>query len=297
MRSRNIRGAVFGLIATVGQFGDADAQQGHGVVQPPTRAAVPRSPQAADSAANATLPPGAILDADTMAPGDPGASGEYASASAVQTPASTDHARVVGRYGIGLLGVTTVNSLLPDGSTQLVNVPILGVRHWVSRSWGLQAGFGLAHHSGTARNTIAGPNDLDDPTTWAFTLEAGVPLAFYHDKHYTFLFLPATGFGFASWRLTDDANTLGDQGAIGKAWLLNIGARLGAEIQFGFIDLPMLSLQASVGARLIYRKARVSNVVDGIDESRRHWTLDLETANYNDPWDIFVSSITALYYF
>ncbi|HEY5957608.1 MAG TPA: hypothetical protein VIV60_13675 [Polyangiaceae bacterium] len=260
------------------------AQSAHPVAQPTLR-------NGRDSSARVT--PSPILDADATSPSTAGL-GKGAGAFAAW---QTDHERVVGRYGVGLLGVSELSFAQPDGTTTQRSVAILGVRHWFSSTLGLQLGLGLGHHSGSASDTTLGTSSVADPNTWALATHVGVPIAIFHDTHYAFLLLPEAGFAYAAWQLADDANTAGNQRASGKALWLALGARLGAEIQFGFINLPMLSLQGAVGARLTYSKTRLDYTLNAVDANRRHWTLDLETANFNDPWDLFVSSITALYYF
>lgn len=210
----------------------------------------------------------------------------------------TDHERVIGKYGIGILGVASLNNLQTNGGYSTITAPIIGARRWVNDAWGLQVGVGLAHHSGTASDSMPGQSNVEDPTSWGFAAHVGLPLALYHDKHYAFLFLPEANFGYATWRQKDDQNIVGDQGLSGRSWLLDVGARAGAEIHFGFMDLPMLTLQGTVGARMTYRDSAVKSAdASGVEVTRGRNSLDLNTANYNDPWDIFVSSISALYYF
>jgi hypothetical protein len=202
---------------------------------------------------------------------------------------------VVGGWGVGLLGSAALNNL----NFQPINAPIIGMRHWVSDAWGFQFGIGAAHQSGTMSNDIRTQSNIDDPTYWGFAGHVGVPLALYHDKHYAFLILPEATFGYSTWRQKDNKNTpVVDEGVSGRAWLLDVGARAGAEVHFGFMGLPMLTLQGTVGAHMTYRDSGVKYIDDdGKEVEEGHYTLGLTTARYNDPWDIFVSSISALYYF
>ena len=73
--------------------------------------------------------------------------------------------------------------------------------------------------------------------------------------------------------------------------------RVGAEVHFGFIGVPMLTLQGTVGADLVWQRARVKSVEGGREVTHGRWNLDLRTANFNDPWALFTNSISALYYF
>jgi hypothetical protein len=72
---------------------------------------------------------------------------------------------------------------------------------------------------------------------------------------------------------------------------LDLGARAGSEIHFGFMGIPQLSLQGSVGVRLNMN----STSGDPGDNSTSHF--DLATTVGDNPWNIFTSNVAALYYF
>jgi 5-hydroxyisourate hydrolase-like protein (transthyretin family) len=220
------------------------------------------------------------------------------STAAAAAERQSDHERVSGHYGVGLLGVVNMGDLQSDGGVASTNVPVLGARRWINDAWGIQAGLGLAHHSGTSSTDVPNTRNLEDPTRWAFAAHVGVPFALYHDSHYAFLFLPEANFGYSTWREKDDRNLPGDQGQHGHSFLVDVAARAGAEIHFGFMGLPMLTLQGTVGAHVTYRDSRAKSVNSaGQEVERGRYSFDLTTANYDDPWDIFTSSIAALYYF
>jgi hypothetical protein len=75
--------------------------------------------------------------------------------------------------------------------------------------------------------------------------------------------------------------------------LLEIGARAGAEIHFGFMDLPNLSLQGTVGL-VVRHESRTVTPPGGMDFSVGSTVL--QTTVGNEPWDIFTGNITAIYY-
>ena len=74
---------------------------------------------------------------------------------------------------------------------------------------------------------------------------------------------------------------------------IDAGARVGAEIYFGFIGIPQLALQASVGAYFTHQSWKVSQ--GNASESVTANTLG--TSVQGEPWAIFVNNISALYYF
>ena len=98
-------------------------------------------------------------------------------------------------------------------------------------------------------------------------------------------------------RTKDDPNTLGDQAVRQRARLLGGGLRAGAEVQFGMIGLPMLALTGTVGVRVNYQDSSVEAAENGVVVTRVRSGLTASTSSFNDPWDLFVSSIAALYYF
>src|SRR4029078_2644014 len=83
-----------------------------------------------------------------------------------------------------------------------------------------------------------------------------------------------------------------------SGFLIELGAKVGAEIHFGFIDLPQLSLQGTLGLMIRHesRSADVpmgANMTTSVDAS----TTDISTGVDDAPWRIFVGSLSAIYYF
>jgi hypothetical protein len=78
------------------------------------------------------------------------------------------------------------------------------------------------------------------------------------------------------------------------------GARIGTEIQFGFIGVPELALQASVGLRFIHQNWNASqDAGPGVinPSSASQSANELGTTVQSDPWALFVNNISAIYYF
>ncbi len=213
--------------------------------------------------------------------GLPGATPQTAAAAPALGGGGTDHARVVGHLGVGYLGRSEVQVGNGGGGAAL-QAPVIGVRYWLSPQLGLDLGLGLAIQGGSSED--AGVT-TDDPSLWAVVLHGGVPLALASGQHYTFEVIPELNVGLGGGS-TDAASYRG--------FLLDIGARAGAEIQFGFIGLPELALQGSVG--LLFSTASASTTPDGGAKSSDSNT-SLRTTVYSSPWGLFTNSITALYYF
>ncbi len=198
----------------------------------------------------------------------------------------TDHEKVVRHLAVGYLGAANfaVGTPVAAGAAAplTTNTPIVGVRYWLNPKLGIDGGLGFSHSTSsvTAKNGTV----TDGPSTTAFGLHGGVPLAFGAGKHYTFLVIPEAEFGYAT-----TSTTAGTVTSTTSALSVNVGARAGAEIQFGFIGVPELSLQASIGLM-----AQISSASFPNDSSSS--SFNLGTTVQGAPWAIFANSISALYY-
>jgi hypothetical protein len=218
-------------------------------------------------------------------------------ASAQQAaPASsgTDHAAVVGHWGATWFAPVSLATL--NGSFQNANqiigqttVTPIGARYWANAGMGYDLGVGLLYSGGSSEvKAGATTTTTDAPSAFGLVLHGGLPLALSTGKHYSFLVIPEANLGFASSsvkRGNDDVSVSG--------FRLDLGARAGAEVHFGFMDLPQLSLQATVGAALAFDRA--GQKVGDNEASVSATTLG--TSVQNEPWSIFRSNVAAIYYF
>ena len=203
------------------------------------------------------------------------------------TDGPTDHSRFVGDFAIGFLGVQSINIANQAGAPTPVDAPVIGGRYWLDEGMGIDAGIGFVFASAsTETETGDETQETDLPQPAAFILHGGVPFALAGSQYFVFELTPELNVGFAG-------NTIGDDKL--RGFHLDLGARAGAEVHFGFIDLPQLSLQAGIGVRLAYDSVSVTN--DETDTSTSASTTSFGTNVGNNPWDIFTSSISALYYF
>ena len=200
---------------------------------------------------------------------------------------ATDHASVVRRFAIGYMGRREIN-INPSGAT--VNAPIIGVRYWLDPLIGIDAGIGLLFSGGS---TKTGDTSTDLQGYTVFMLHGGVPLALAGSKHFSFQVIPELNFGVAGSKTAPAMP--GGEGSDLSGIHFDIGARAGAEIQFGFIGIPELSLQAGVGLALSYDRSKITPPGGGPATSSGMTSLG--TSVGNNPWNIFTSNIAALYYF
>lgn len=220
-------------------------------------------------------------------------SAELASAQAAEAPqGNSDHVNMVGHLGVGYLGRRTVLIADPGtGAPTPLDAPVIGIRYWLNPMLGIDAGLGLSLTSGSITQ---GDVEADKVGSTVVILHGGVPLSLASSDHFSFQIVPELNLGFAS--ATEELDPAPDNELSG--FHLDIGARAGAEIHFGFIDIPQLSLQAGVGLYFAMDRVSASNPgeADPAVETKDS-TTTFGTTLAGNPWDIFTGNISALYYF
>jgi hypothetical protein len=217
-----------------------------------------------------------------------------AATETVVVPAGTDHELVSGHFGVGYLGRRTVGvNVGPNNSIAPIDAPVIGMRYWLDPTIGIDAGLGLTINGGSVKADPGGTTtDLQGFT--AFIVHAGVPLALAGSKHFSFQIVPELNAGFAS--STQSAQAPGAADVDFSGFHLDVGARAGTEIQFGFIGIPELSLQAGVGLALNYDRVKVTTKTNPETSGTLSRTA-FGTVTGDNPWNIFTGNIAALYYF
>lgn len=216
--------------------------------------------------------------------------------AAAQPAGASDHDAVVGHLAVGFLGRATIPYGAGPTGTLQAPVPVIGVRYWMDPMLGLDLGLGLWLGKTSTDATAAGvTTTTSGPKPASFVIHAGVPLALASSKHFVFEITPEANFGLAS--VTQDAALTGTGITKQSGTHFDIGARAGAEIHFGFIGLPQLSLLGSVGLRFDYDSLTTeTNPPAGPGKvSSSVWNLG--TTVYDSPWNIFIGNVGALYYF
>jgi hypothetical protein len=247
------------------------------------------------------------------------------------TEADSDHAMFVGAFAIGYLGAADIPFVANPVTSQVgglatmtataatVNAPVIGMRYWLNDMIGLDAGFGLATYSASYTQHYAvltgnGQGEYDAktnaPNSFGLLLHAGVPLALHAEKHWAFEVIPETNIGFSSGTikfnpgLVDPSvqQTLPQNDIKLSGFRFDIGARVGAEIHFGFIGVPNLALQAGVGLyfQMLSFKAKGGGNPNNNafpDTSYSGSSTTIGTSVLDSPWSIFTKNVAALYYF
>jgi hypothetical protein len=200
----------------------------------------------------------------------------------VVTENGTDHDEVVGHFAVGYFGISNLplanlNGNVGNATAALpvtsIVAPVIGARYWISPKLGIDAGVGFS----------------DSSAGWGFAIHGGVPLALATSKHMTFELIPEATVAFAG-----NSTGSGNTALSASGFLLDIGARIGGEIQFGFIGIPQLALQASVGVFLQHQSVGAS---EGNGPSTSVSATSFATSVQGQPWGIFTDNISALYYF
>lgn len=209
----------------------------------------------------------------------------------------TDHEMVVGRLGIGFFGTAQLPAGFDANGATLVSAPQVGMRMWFVENLGIEGAIGFALSSGSVDND---GTSVDLESVFGLAFHVGLPLSFYYGEHYNFMLIPEINVGFAD----GSVPVAGNGDTLISGFNFGVGARIGAEIQFGFIDIPELALQGTVGLGFQFQSA--TNDVCNPDpaascnEGSTQSTLSrvgLGTTVQAEPWDIFTGNIAAIYYF
>ncbi len=253
-----------------------------------------QAPPTAQADTNATAAANAQAPAPANQQGQAGMALPTAAAAAPVAGAS-DHDAEVGHLAVGFLGRASI----PVYGNPALPVPVVGVRYWLDPMVGLDLGLGL-WLGGTSTTNPAPAASTSGPKTSAFILHAGVPLALASAQHFTFEIIPEANFGYG--QVTGDLGTLAPATATKQTGThFDVGARAGAEIQFGFMGLPQLSLLGTVGLRFDYDKlgqdATPAAPAGAASQHTSSSDWNLRTSVYDSPWNIFIANVGALYYF
>lgn len=211
--------------------------------------------------------------------------------------AGTDHEKFVGHLAIGYMGTSQIpiaqgNPLAMARGN--VTTPYIGARYWISPMLGLDLGLGLGIASSSATVSQAGVSTTTDaPSIFGFGLKAGIPLALAYSKHFTFEAIPEITFGYAGSTVKNPVAGGPDNNLSGVRF--DLGARAGGEVHFGFIGVPQLSLQATIGIAFRYESIKASLSDNTVSASQSG--VGFGTTVQDAPWAIFTNNISALYYF
>ena len=276
---------------------------------PATSASAPPAP-VASSAAPSPVPTTVVEPAPAKPVVAPAPEPIHPAEEPVETkPApKTDHDKVVGRFGLGYfgqvdvpLGFTGARRDAPSEAAQMI-----GLRYWWPRVR-LDVSFGW--NMGAGSQTVAGTKS-DGVSTLVLVGRVALPFALLSDDHYTFFLGPEIAYGHAGETVPAAAPTVPGAGQLPDTShdgsRFSIGGRAGAEIQFGFIGIPRLALDATISLSLDLlsgsttgpdrNAAPLPGQPQPTSESSFSRTA-VRSSTQHQPWNIFVSNVAAVYYF
>jgi len=189
------------------------------------------------------------------------------------------------RWAIGYAGLSQV----PVGAPTAVDitVPAIGVRYWTGPTVGLDFAVGVGWSGGSIE---AAGMSIDKDSITGFLFQFGLPLALSTHRHVSFQVIPY--MAVAHGQTTTGAGT-GATPMDFSGTRVDVGARAGFELFFGFIGIPELALSATIGMQIEYRRY----TVDSSGFSQSDTTTSFSTTVQNNPWDIFAGNVAARYYF
>ena len=220
---------------------------------------------------------------------------------AAAAPGDSDHGAMVGRLGVGFLGRRDMLIASDESGGQATTAaPVIGIRYWLDELLGLDAGIGLSLTGGSTTVEAGGQSvEADKAGVTTFIIHGGVPLSLAADKHFSFQVVPELNVGFASSTVSPPPPPGGGQAGPDlelSGFHVDVGVRAGAEIHFGFIDIPQLALQGSVGLRFDIDNTK-GTLKSSPQTSAEDSSTRFATNVGSNPWAIFTNSVAALYYF
>jgi len=187
-------------------------------------------------------------------------------------------------WAIGYSGLSQVPIGLTTTGTDMT-IPAIGLRYWTSPTVGIDLALGFGWTDGSSK--ISGSN-VDKSALYGFLLQGGVPLALSRRRHLSFQVVPYAAIAHGG---TSSGTGPGKVDFSGTRF--DLGARAGFELFFGFIGMPELALNATVGVQFELRQYSADNGSTTSSDT----TYGISTTVQNNPWDIFAGNVAARYYF
>ncbi|MDP3277383.1 MAG: hypothetical protein Q8Q09_19505 [Deltaproteobacteria bacterium] len=202
---------------------------------------------------------GAAQDiAATPPPPPPPALQSVNASVAANAGGGTDHDRVLNQIGLRYFGFVGAPGGMGMPGFGVHNV---GIRYWMNRQIAIEGGLGLALSAGAGG------------TAFGFALNAGLPINVAATQHLAIHIIPNVLIGLPSVSPT--------------LLIIRASADAAAELHFGFIGVPQMSLQARMGI--------------GVDLTlaggNAQFSLATTPGSGGDVWSVISGSIAATYYF
>ncbi|MDO9018516.1 MAG: hypothetical protein Q8S73_28190 [Deltaproteobacteria bacterium] len=189
-------------------------------------------------------------------------------ASVTDTSGPTDHSVVVGHLGLRYFGSADVaalgfnNGMIVRGGSRSIHT--VGMRYWLNGSLGIEAGLGIGFSSGSTTVTsqtggMQTQTQSDQPNFFGIGLQVGLPIMVAEAKHLAIHVDPYLFFRYGTSGITTGSGDSTRDNSL-NAIQFGLGANAVAELQFGFLGLPQLGLQAQFGFGLSYANESTTSV-------------------------------------
>jgi len=215
----------------------------------------------------------------------------------------SDHDAMVGRLAIGYLGFMNMpygatSNAGSNGASAYAAAPIIGMRYWLNPGLGIDVGLGITTTFGTSKaesGGVAVSTNATAPT--GIGVHFGMPIALKSAKHYSFQIIPEMNLAYAQQAIAATTGATATPASDLSGLHFDLGARAGAELHFGFIGVPELSLVGSVGLRASINQTKTETTPANAPTIKYSDSRTvIETTVGNNPWDIFTGGISAFYY-
>jgi hypothetical protein len=237
------------------------------------------------------------------------AQASHGGGSITDTSGPSDHSVVVNRLALRYFGASQLPTLsimgMNPGAGANATLHTVGLRYWMSNTFALEGGLSFGFQSASSTTTtrtgsMTTTRTEDDPNFFGLGLHVGAPIVLAEAKHVIIHLAPYAALAFGNSSITTGENdNVRDVSA--NAFQLRLGANLAAELQFGFIGVPQLGLQAQIGAALQVNSfsalAELRRNGDSVEISNSSFGIGTTLGPHYGLQDIINGSISAVWYF
>ena len=186
-------------------------------------------------------------------------------------------------------GSETAPAAGPDGVAQ---VALITGRWWATQTVGVDVGLGvLLEGTSVEQSSGSDATTFNVPEVGAFLLHVGVPWAVTQNENVTMLVIPSLELGVTN--RTTDNEAQPEQPLQESGFLFAVNVRAGAEVHLGFIGLPQVAIESTIGVGAAVELSAVAQDDQKVSQSRTRIVMPVATT----PLDLFLSQLAIRYYF